>query len=428
MTEAIFKKSSLIIAVLLIALLFPATAFAQTVIMTGDADFDGKISSADARLALRRSVGLEKKMSENGVIACDTDFDGSVTAADARMILRVSVNLDKFSQLYISIRDEQEIEGNGVTDPSVGFFEEPDTIIENFFEAQPPAAPEIKNPQPDSFTFIVYGYGHGVGMSQYGAVLLSQQKGFTYGDIIGYYYTRTQIVSEKAPETSFYPSDNGITEVSTEQLVARIVQMEIGGITNDEQALKAIAVAVYTNLKRLDYRVNIKYTVGYAVSSYESCSTAVKKAAHDVLGQYITVAGDSEKKPIEAVYSALCAGHSASSESVWGGSLSYLQPVNCCFEMQISSFISTATISSAELREKILAYDETTVLSENPAEWLEILSHSVSVDENRGYVNKIRVGDKTLTGYGEFYCSILGGTQFMRSHCFTVQYTPPAAK
>ena len=39
-----------------------------------------------------------------------------------------------------------------------------------------------------SFTFSVRGYGHGVGMSQYGADYLAQQ-GYTYKEILAYYYT-----------------------------------------------------------------------------------------------------------------------------------------------------------------------------------------------------------------------------------------------
>ena len=39
-----------------------------------------------------------------------------------------------------------------------------------------------------SFTFAVRGYGHGVGMSQYGADYLAQQ-GYSYEEILHYYYT-----------------------------------------------------------------------------------------------------------------------------------------------------------------------------------------------------------------------------------------------
>lgn len=61
----------------------------------GDVDGDGNISAADARLALRRSVGLENcEEGSPAFLACDVDLDGNVSAADARLILRASVGLE----------------------------------------------------------------------------------------------------------------------------------------------------------------------------------------------------------------------------------------------------------------------------------------------------------------------------------------------
>ena len=64
----------------------------------GDVDGDGKLTSADARLALRASVGLTDKgdveKDSAGYLACDVDGDGKVTSADARLILRASVGLE----------------------------------------------------------------------------------------------------------------------------------------------------------------------------------------------------------------------------------------------------------------------------------------------------------------------------------------------
>jgi len=42
---------------------------------------------------------------------------------------------------------------------------------------------------PDSFTFVGSGYGHGVGMSQYGARGLAEKAGKNFVDILKYYYT-----------------------------------------------------------------------------------------------------------------------------------------------------------------------------------------------------------------------------------------------
>ena len=62
---------------------------------TGDADGNGEITAADARLALRISARLEVPLVGFESV-CDVDGDDKITASDARKILRVSAKLDKF--------------------------------------------------------------------------------------------------------------------------------------------------------------------------------------------------------------------------------------------------------------------------------------------------------------------------------------------
>ena len=57
----------------------------------GDADADGVITAADARLVLRAAVGLDAPK-EPSVL--DVDGDLSVTSSDARLVLRYSVGLE----------------------------------------------------------------------------------------------------------------------------------------------------------------------------------------------------------------------------------------------------------------------------------------------------------------------------------------------
>ena len=66
----------------------------------GDVDGDGKLTSADARLALRASVGLEPDIAagSGAYLAADADGDGEVTSGDARLILRASVGLEDASK------------------------------------------------------------------------------------------------------------------------------------------------------------------------------------------------------------------------------------------------------------------------------------------------------------------------------------------
>lgn len=63
----------------------------------GDVDGDGKVSPADARMALRKAVMLDDYSTTSSAFAAsDTDNDGRITPADARKILRVAVQLEKF--------------------------------------------------------------------------------------------------------------------------------------------------------------------------------------------------------------------------------------------------------------------------------------------------------------------------------------------
>lgn len=61
----------------------------------GDVNSDGKVTAADARLALRVSARLESISKECESLA-DVNGDNKVTASDARFILRVAASLEKF--------------------------------------------------------------------------------------------------------------------------------------------------------------------------------------------------------------------------------------------------------------------------------------------------------------------------------------------
>lgn len=50
--------------------------------------------------------------------------------------------------------------------------------------------------QDGTFVFTVFGYGHGVGMSQYGADYLARQ-GYTYREILAHYYVNTKVETLK---------------------------------------------------------------------------------------------------------------------------------------------------------------------------------------------------------------------------------------
>ena len=60
----------------------------------GDVDCDGAVGTADARLALRKAIGLESYAENSRAFrAADADGNGAVDTADARLILRRAIGL-----------------------------------------------------------------------------------------------------------------------------------------------------------------------------------------------------------------------------------------------------------------------------------------------------------------------------------------------
>ncbi|MBR3867816.1 MAG: dockerin type I repeat-containing protein [Clostridia bacterium] len=74
---------------------------AEVTYRLGDVNFDGRITAADARLALRYSAKLETPNAEQFIVA-NVILDGKIEANDARLILRVSAKLAKESDFGIA--------------------------------------------------------------------------------------------------------------------------------------------------------------------------------------------------------------------------------------------------------------------------------------------------------------------------------------
>lgn len=84
------KKIFITMLAVFMLTIFSVTAFAYTL---GDVTGEGKITAADARLALRYSARLEDP-DEEQFKAADVDNSGKITPADARRILRVAAKVD----------------------------------------------------------------------------------------------------------------------------------------------------------------------------------------------------------------------------------------------------------------------------------------------------------------------------------------------
>lgn len=410
----------ILLSVLLTAMSSIVISGATVKFPLGDMDLDGIVTSADARFALRCSVELEVFSVAHQKVG-DVNGDGVISADDARRILRVSVGLEKLSSESVSVEEEDfEAMIKPSFDPSL-------------FEWVYPPYPDFNAPS-GTFLFTSYGYGHGVGLSQYGALTL-EDAGYTYDRILTHYYTGTEVVQmEETPETTVYPTLVYSEELGyetfqwlshpTEELLARIVYQEIYGVTEGgeyEESLKALTLCVFSNLAYYDFDIESRWDVGIASPlSYEELPENLKTLVGEVYGQYISVKG--ENAPIMAVFSGLAAGMTASSEDIWGGYLSYLTPVPSPFDMKREGFVTSYLFTEEEIKNLILSYDNTIKLQDDPSQWLQIVEHTGSIDEQRGYVTKIRVGDKVLRGYNEFLMGIMGNC--LRSPCYIITYTP----
>lgn len=62
------------------------------ILLLGDVDMNGMVTSADARLALRCSSQLEA-LNKQQLIMADVNYDGVITAADARTIQQLAAHL-----------------------------------------------------------------------------------------------------------------------------------------------------------------------------------------------------------------------------------------------------------------------------------------------------------------------------------------------
>ncbi|MBQ6023670.1 MAG: hypothetical protein IJL25_12160 [Clostridia bacterium] len=392
-----------LIPLLICALVFPFAqlhAGAATVLL-GDLDFSGNIEAADARFALRMAVGLEKSTPDL-IRVGDADNDGAVTASDARIILRVSVGLEDLGGKTVEA--------------------EPDPNAEKWAKltCTVPADPAI-NAGHDTFTFIEYGNGDGVGLPQQGAIMMGEA-GFTYEEILAYYFPGTRIEKDPDyPDTVYYPDTYNTYAgyFDTEELLARIIYMEIGN-ESPEAAQKAQGVAVLSLLKYFDFNVRNYYQVGLpSYTGYARLPENVKKAAHEILGEYLVMENDPSKEAVLAAYFDMSAGRTLSAKEGWGGA-DYPVSVASPWEMNHPRFITTYTCSSEEMREYIMDWDSSVKLSDDPADWLEIVSHDGCIDKDRGYVTEIRIGNKYLKGVAAFNYQVID----LKTPAFRVVYTP----
>lgn len=270
-----------------------------------------------------------------------------------------------------------------------------------------------------TFVFTVYGYGHGVGMSQNGASEYAR-RGWTYKQILLHYYNNPGISLVKDSKLPSKVTYNG-KSYSLAEYLGKTAYAEVGPSAPLE-SIKSQMVAIYTYAKRQNFKMT---TSNHAFrESYAGTSSSIENAIKATLGEYLAYYGSPAFTP----YFSTAAGKTASSANVWGGSQSsypYLAGGRTSPECNVKR---TLTISSEELRKKVEAYNakvdssKRITLQSNPAQWIKILEHDSARGSSCGYISSMRIGNQTMRG-NAFRLNIMGAAT-LRSHCFTFTYTP----
>lgn len=270
-----------------------------------------------------------------------------------------------------------------------------------------------------TFVFTVYGYGHGVGMSQNGASEYAR-RGWTYKQILLHYYSNPGISLVKDSNLPSTVTYNG-KSYSLAEYLGKTAYAEVGPSAPLE-SIKSQMVAIYTYAKRQNFKMT---TSNHAFrESYAGTSSSIESAIKATLGEYLAYYGTPAFTP----YFSTAAGKTTSSVNVWGGSQSsypYLAGGRTSPEGDVKR---TLTISSEELRKKVEAYNakvdssKRITLQSDPAQWIKILEHDSARGSSCGYISSMRIGNQTMRG-NAFRLNIMGAA-VLRSHCFTFTYTP----
>ena len=270
-----------------------------------------------------------------------------------------------------------------------------------------------KTTQQGKFVFTVYGYGHGVGMSQRGAIVYAE-KGWTCNQILTHYYQGTTLMVDKNTPAEVTRRGVRMTLVA---FLCKTVEPEIGP-NSPMEALKAQAIAAYTFGMSNGWDRNQSFDPYF---NYKG--TKVEQAVFSIL--HIT-SEDEQPHAIfvsynggyaNTVYCASMAGKTTSCKSVWSLDIPYLRGGSVSPE---SVDVSAVEFTVDQMRNIVKNFSgNSEILNQDPSTWIKIISHDGSYSNAIGYVDQISIGGKTCTG-SYFRTNVINYA--LRSHCFTIKY------
>lgn len=231
--------------------------------------------------------------------------------------------------------------------------------------------------------------------------------------------TTAGAITANEPQTNETPKDpnavpsvitvNG-QEIEAKEAIARIVTAETDSGFNAE-TLKAQAIITYTYLKYRDTNWRISN-----LTIADNYTQEVMDAVNEVFGHYLTF----NDKVAFTPYCRMSAGKTANASTVFGNSFTYLKSVASASDKQRDGYKKEVLLTADDIKAGALAFDSTIEFPEDVSKWLTINAHDTAVSTGTGYVEKITVGNKEVSGVTFIY-DIMKNKD-LSSPCFSLSY------
>lgn len=231
--------------------------------------------------------------------------------------------------------------------------------------------------------------------------------------------TTAGAITANEPQTNETPKDpnavpsvitvNG-QEIEAKEAIARIVTAETDSGFNAE-TLKAQAIITYTYLKYRDTNWRISN-----LTIADNYTQEVMDAVNEVFGHYLTF----NDKVAFTPYCRMSAGKTANASTVFGNNFTYLKSVASASDKQRDGYKKEVLLTADDIKAGALAFDSTIEFPEDVSKWLTINAHDTAVSTGTGYVEKITVGNKEVSGVTFIY-DIMKNKD-LSSPCFSLSY------
>lgn len=224
-------------------------------------------------------------------------------------------------------------------------------------------------------------------------------------------YINYEVIDKDSPKINMYNHKTGkIQKIDIEEYLCGVLSGEMPSDFNIE-ALKAQAVAARTYVMYNQENGSSKHKDSPVCTDYTHCQEykdekelkklkgedwiknsypIIKQAVNETKGHVITYDGN----PILPLYFSTSSGKTENSEEVFSAEYPYLRSVDSPYDKYSPKYTSTLKISNKDFVSKLKkAYSNININEVNLSSQVKIVSRS-----DGGAVNKIKLGDKEITG------------------------------